>query len=150
LRIAVLDKQLYDAELEDGFAPVQPGDAGIDLRAAEGVDVGYRQTATIPLGVAIEIAEDQVGWLTGRSSSTLSFGLLFREGKIDSGYRGEIHAIVTALERSCHITRGERIAQLVILRIVPPGGVGKFGWEAVEELGRTVRGKHGLGSTGRI
>lgn len=145
MKVRVLDKELYSQELADGFGPKQPGDAGIDLRAVEDTHVGYRQTAKIPLGISFELPEDTVGWLTGRSSTALAFGLLSHEGKIDSGYRGEVHAIVTAIENSCHITRGERIAQLVVVKIERPTE-----WEIAEHLGDTVRGKHGLGSTGRI
>lgn len=146
LRLQVLDKDLYEQELSgEGFAPKQPGDAGIDLRAREDTQVGFQQTAKIPLGVAFQLPPFTVGWLTGRSSSTLSFGLLTHEGKIDSGYRGEVHAIVTALEHSCHIARGERIAQMVVVEILPPTS-----WLKVERLEGTERGKKGLGSTGRI
>lgn len=154
MKLKVLDSELYAAELDAGFGPKQPGDAGIDLRAAETTQVGHRQTAKIPLGIAFEIPLGCVGWLTGRSSSTLAFGLLCHEGKIDSGYRGEVHAICTALERSCEIQRSERIAQMVVLPIYRPEGGSihdwQEAWEPVEELSSSERGKLGLGSTGRI
>lgn len=155
MKIKILDKALYEQEISAGFAPKQPGDAGIDLRATEDVEISIRQTAKIPLGVAVEIPVGTVGWLTGRSSSTLAFGLMTHEGKIDAGYRGEIHAIVTALERGCHIARGERIAQLVVLPIMTPDKmidnlrVISHGWSIEENLTETKRGKYGLGSTGR-
>lgn len=141
--------------MKAGFGPKKPGDAGIDLRAAERTEVGVRQTAVIPLGVAIEIPDETVGWLTGRSSSTLAFSVMCHEGKIDSAYRGEIHAIVTALERGVTINRGERIAQLVIVRIASPIAqptieVQDFGgWIIADDLHATERGEMGLGSTGR-
>jgi dUTP pyrophosphatase len=155
MKLKVLDSALYSEELENGFGPKQPGDAGIDLRAAEDTAVGYRQTAKIPLGIAFQLPYSTVGWLTGRSSSTLAFGLLTHEGKIDSGYRGEVHGIVTALERSCEIARGERICQMVVLPIWLPDGTARAHqwmpeWRVVDELENTTRGKMGLGSTGRI
>lgn len=153
MKIKVLDKALYAEEMERGFAPKKPGDAGIDLRASETTQVGHRQTAVIPLGVAVELPIGTVGWLTGRSSSTLAFGVLTHEGKIDAGYRGEIHGIVTGLERGCEIQRGERICQLVVLPIRTPDGVYdpevSDSWEIVGELTQSTRGKMGLGSTGR-
>lgn len=147
MKLKVLDKSLYSEELESGFHGKQPGDAGIDLRATEDTFVGFQQTAKIPLGLAFELSPDTVGWLTGRSSSTLAFGLLTHEGKIDAGYRGEVHAIVTALERSCKISRGERIAQMVVVSISAPI---PEAWEVVDHLTESVRGEFGLGSTGRI
>lgn len=141
--IKVLDKELYRAERDSGFAPKRKGDAGIDLRSTETVEIGIKQTAKIPLGVAIEIPDGYVGWLTGRSSTVDAFGVLSHEGKIDAGYRGEIHAVITALERGCKIVRGERICQLVVLPIMEPI------WDEVDSLSESERGEHGLGSTGR-
>lgn len=149
LRLKVLDESLYAEELGSrGFGPRKPGDAGVDLRAVEDRKIGHRETAKIGLGIAIEIPPDTVGWLTGRSSTATTLGLLTHEGKIDAGYRGQIHAIVTALDGDVQINRGERIAQLVIVKIVPP--VNSFAhWEVVEELSASERGARGLGSTGR-
>jgi dUTP pyrophosphatase len=145
MRISVLDEELYHDELQNGFRPKLKGDAGIDMRARETTTVQKDRTAVIPLGISIQIPEMCVGWLTGRSSTVTAFNLVSHEGKIDSGYRGEIHAMVTALERSVQIQRGERIAQLVVVRIAPPTE-----WHITSELGSTERGAHGLGSTGRI
>jgi len=83
--------------------------------------------------------------LTGRSSSSLEFGLLIHEGKIDSGYRGEVHCICTAQGSPTTIERGERIAQLVVLRIADPDE-----WTLVKTLIPSSRGDAGLGSTGRF
>ena len=47
-------------------------------------------------------------------------GLLCHDGKIDAGYRGEMHLFLTALTRSVRLARGDRLGQLVVVRIVPP------------------------------
>lgn len=149
LLLKVLDEELYTDELGDrGFGPRKPGDAGVDLRSTETRKIGHRETAKIGLGVAIALPFNTVGWLTGRSSTALTLGLLTHEGKIDAGYRGQIHAILTALDGDCVINRGERIAQLVIVRICPPLDVFSH-WEIVQKLDNSERGSYGLGSTGR-
>jgi dUTPase len=95
----------------------------------------------------VELPQNTVGWLTGRSSTVLSFNLLTHEGKIDSGYRGVIHAMLSALDRPATISEGERIVQLVVLPILPPQGL--LRWQTVDALGSSERGTRGLGSTGR-
>jgi dUTP pyrophosphatase len=141
MRIKLLDPDLYAGELME---PARDGDAGIDLRAANETHVPHGRTVVIPLGVAVELEAHQVGWLTGRSSTALTWDLLTHEGKIDSGYRGEIHCVCTALTRSITIPRGDRICQLVVLQIGSP-----WTWKIVDELTSSNRGLAGLGSTGR-
>jgi len=146
MKLHVLDEELYQAELSNGFQPSYPGDAGIDLRARENTVVSSGRTLKIPLGVVIAIPPGCVGWMTGRSSTALEQGLFTHEGKIDAGYRGEVHAFVTAQRGSKVIRRGDRIAQLVVVRIERAEN-----WEVsdgVRELGESTRGERGLGSTG--
>jgi dUTP pyrophosphatase len=70
-------------------------------------------------------------------------GLHVAEGKIDSGYRGEIHCFVTAQGSPVEVNRGDRLAQLVIVKIELPD------WVCVEKLPESERGELGLGSTGK-
>jgi dUTP pyrophosphatase len=145
VNICVLDPGLYEAELARGFVPAYPGDAGIDLRAREDTLVTAGTAFKIPLGVAIELHDQtRMGWLTGRSTTSLSMGCIVHEGKIDSGYTGEIHCFVTAQGSPVQIVRGDRICQLVVLAIEPARG-----WRVVSELKETSRGPKGLGSSGR-
>lgn len=144
LYIKVLDEDLYSKELKTGFLPKYPGDAGIDLRSTEDVEVAKGTTIKVSLGVAVAIPEGYVGWLGGRSSTAISWDVVSHEGKVDAGYRGPIHGILTAVGKNVQIARGERIAQLVVVPIVPPA------WDIVNEFSdETQRGKLGLGSTGR-
>lgn len=145
MQIKVLDRDLYSAEVERGsFEPRYPGDAGVDLRSRIDVRVHAGETEKIPLGVAVDIPTGYVGWMTGRSTTCLEFGLLTHEGKIDSGYRGEIHTFVTALGSPVALRRGERISQLVVVSIDTPPFV------VVQELTETSRGDLGLGSSGKL
>jgi dUTP pyrophosphatase len=63
---------------------------------------------------------------------------------LDSGYRGEIGVIlVNHGQERFTITRGDRIAQLVVM----PVGAQEF--VEVDELPPSPRGDGGFGSTGR-
>jgi dUTP diphosphatase len=142
--IKVLDELLYEEELvSGGFGPKKPGDAGIDLRARQTMWIPHDVTVAVPLGVAIQISEDEVGMLTGRSSTSMVRNIITSEGKIDSGYRGEIHTMLTAIKDSVKVERGERIAQLVIAKIGSPTL-----WVVADELNATERGSGKFGSTG--
>jgi dUTP pyrophosphatase len=81
-----------------------------------------------------------------RSGLALKEGLavLNAPGTIDSDYRGEVKIILANLgATSFAITRGMRIAQLVLAPVV------RCGWAEVTDLDPTARGDGGFGSTGR-
>lgn len=148
-RIEFLDRELYRKEIDNldlgMLAGARDGDAGLDLRATADFLVAAGEFAVIPLGVAIALPHDYVGWMTGRSSITRSRGAFSTEGKIDAGYRGEVHHFVHAGSRQLRIGRGDRICQLIVLPIVMPAL-----WERAEGLAneQTERGTGGFGSSG--
>jgi dUTP diphosphatase len=149
LSLKLLDEELYAGDLVEGLSgkavlvPRYQGDAGLDLRARDDVRIFAGQTAEVRLGVAVEVPEGFVGWLTGRSTTSLTMGLFVHEGKIDAGYRGEIHCFCTAQGSPVEVNRGDRLCQLVVVAIQAPR------WEVVSDLSSTARNTHGLGSTGR-
>ncbi len=80
-----------------------------------------------------------------RSGLALKHGITLPNtpGTIDSDYRGELKCIMINLgAEPFEIRRGDRIAQLV----VAPVQIGRM--VEVTELGETVRGAGGFGSTG--
>ena len=120
-------------------------DAGLDLCVPEGQGCLVRPGAvyTIDLGVRVAIPDGYYGQLTLRSSAgkeglTMPHGV----GVIDSGYRGNIKLLVTALAEPVLIASRERICQLIILPLTPVD----------TEIGvvddNTDRGVGGFGSTG--
>lgn len=118
-------------------------DAGADVYAhfknGIGVLLHPHQTIKMPLGFGLEIPNGFAGFVFPRSGLS-SEGIVCELPPIDSGYRGEIHAIVTnCSEKSVHISEGARIGQLVILPII----IAEF----VSEINDN-RGDHGFGSTG--
>jgi len=123
-----------------------PGDAGLDLCAADDVILQSFERALIPTGVQIAIPEGYAGFVMPRSGNALKLGLSFPNtpGLIDSGYRGEVQVLAINLdpETPLSLEAGDRIAQLVILP-VPTVAV-----REVDELDMTQRGEAGFGSSG--
>jgi dUTP pyrophosphatase len=125
-----------------------PGDAGLDLRAREGVTIkagGGR--ALVPCGVAIALPQGYAGFIQPRSGLALKHGVtcLNTPGLIDSGYRGELMVLLVNTDPSAdfEIERGERIAQLVVQQVE------HVEFDGVDELDDSHRGPGGWGHTGR-
>ena len=123
-----------------------PGDAGLDLRAAEGVTVKPGERAMVPTGVAVAIPDGHAGLVLPRSGLASKKGLTLANapGLIDSGYRGEVVCAVVNLDphEAVEISVGDRIAQLVLVAV--PDVSPTF----VDELPESSRGAGGFGSTG--
>ncbi len=123
-----------------------PGDAGADLCATEDISLAPGQRALVGTGIAIALPEGTVGLVHPRSGLAARHGLsvVNTPGTIDAQYRGEIKVCLINHdpENSIDITRGMRIAQLVIQRVELVDFV-----ETVE-LSETERGTGGYGSTG--
>jgi dUTP pyrophosphatase len=104
--------------------------------------------ALVPTGVAVAIPAGYAGLVLPRSGLALRHGVtcLNTPGLIDSGYRGELQVILVNHdpEHDYPVTRGDRIAQLVIV------GVAEAGFELVTQggLGEASRGAGGFGHTG--
>lgn len=120
-------------------------DAGLDLHVPEGQGCLVRSGAvyTIDLGIRVAIPDGYYGQLTLRSSAGKK-GLTIPNGVgiIDSGYRGNIKVLLTALADPIPVATGERICQLIILPLP----------HVDTEVGTvdddTNRGAGGFGSTG--
>ncbi len=125
-----------------------PGAAGCDLRAAveQPLTLAPGGRALVPTGIALAIPEGYEGQVRMRSGLAIQKGLtlLNGPGTIDSDYRGEIRVILANLgAEPVTISRGERIAQLVISPVV------RVRLERVDELPGTSRHTGGFGSTGK-
>lgn len=122
------------------------GDAGLDLRSNETIDIHPFERVLIPTGLAIALPDGYAGFVQPRSGMALKRGLTIANtpGLIDAHYRGELKVIAVNIDahETIHIERGERIAQLVIQR-VPVVHLNE-----VEELDQTDRGCGGFGSSG--
>ena len=122
------------------------GDAGYDLCALEPVTLGPGERAQVRTGVAIELPSRSAGLVLPRSGLAARHGIAIvnAPGLIDSGYRGEIQVLLlnTDRETSFEVAAGDRIAQLVVIRVETPDVV------EVEELAPTKRAEGGFGSSG--
>lgn len=120
-------------------------DAGLDLYVPEGQGCLVRPGAvyTIDLGIRAAIPDGYYGQLTLRSSAGKR-GLTAPNGVgiIDSGYRGNLKVLVTALTEPVLVAAGDRICQLIILPL-PAVEIE----EGVADAD-TDRGQGGFGSTG--
>jgi dUTP pyrophosphatase len=123
------------------------GAAGMDLCAD--VDHELRlpplERALVPTGIAIALPHGFEAQIRPRSGLALTQGLTFvnSPGTIDSDYRGEIQLIAINMgQKPIVIKRGERVAQMVIQRVI------KGRWREVDELVPSKREERGFGHTG--
>lgn len=127
-------------------AYAHPGDAGADLVAAEDAEIAPGTWVKVRTGIAIALPEGFVGLVHPRSGLAARLGVtvLNAPGTVDAGYRGEIlvNLINHDRERTVKISRGDRIAQLVVQRVE------RAVFHAVDTLDDTSRGAGGHGSTG--
>jgi dUTP pyrophosphatase len=124
--------------------------AGMDLRAAvpedEPMTVAPGQRVLAPTGLTIALPAGYEAQIRPRSGLALKHGVtcLNTPGTIDADYRGEVKVILINLgQEPFVITRGERIAQMVIAPVT------QGAWDVVDQLADTARGAGGFGSTGR-
>jgi dUTP pyrophosphatase len=123
------------------------GDAGLDLHAREGAVVkagGGR--AIVPTGIALAIPPGYAGFVVPRSGLALRHGisLVNTPGIIDAAYRGELKCVLLNTDPTAdyEISRGDRIAQLVVQRVE------EIRWVEVDALDGLDRGG-GFGHSGR-
>jgi dUTP pyrophosphatase len=123
------------------------GDAGIDLHARVDVVLPARGgRVLVPTGIAVAIPVGFFGQVVPRSGLALKHGvtLVNTPGIIDSGYRGELQVIMINTDPMIdyQVSRGDRIAQLIIQQVVSTS------WDVVEHLEGEDRGG-GFGHSGR-
>ena len=132
---------------DDAVLPSQayPGDAGLDLAACERVEIGPGARAVVGTGLAVAIPDGYAGFVQPRSGLAAEHGitLLNSPGLIDSGYRGELRAVVHNTDSSAPfvVEPGMRIAQLVVLPVAEVEPM------EVEDLPQSERGVRGFGSS---
>ena len=127
-------------------AYAREGDAGLDLHAAHDVTLPPGGRALVGTGLAIALSPGCAAFVLPRSGLALRQGVsvLNTPGLIDAGYRGEVKVLLVNHDPAAPVTltRGERIAQLIIQRVEHAEVV------EVDELPASERGAGGFGSTG--
>ena len=125
------------------------GDAGADLVARADALLACRGgRAAVPTGVAVAIPAGYAGLVLPRSGLAVRHGItcLNAPGLVDSGFRGELQVVLVNhdAEHDYAVRRGDRIAQLVLVRVEEVA----FALVPETGLGESERGGGGFGHTG--
>lgn len=124
----------------------KPGDAGMDICAAEDITLPAFCWKAISTGIYMQLPEGYECQIRSRSGLAAKHGIqvLNSPGTIDSGYRGEVKVILKNNAYAPYdIKKGDRIAQMVFAPVTTATIT------EVAELSDSVRGEGGLGSTGK-
>ena len=134
--------KLIDYGVSKEHSPFRPheNDAGADVYVPFDCTLNPGDIIKIPLGFGLEIPDGYAGYVFPRSSLAVK-GLVCELPPIDSGYRGEIHAIVSNVSNIRQTIRKDtRVGQLVITPVIIADFVLDFG---------AGRGTGAFGSTGK-
>lgn len=132
--------KLIDFGYKNAPSRAHENDAGADVYAMSDRTIYSGQVVKMPLGFGLELPDGYAGYIFPRSGLSAK-GIVCELPPIDSGYRGEVHAIVTNVGNDSYdIKAGERIGQLVIMPII----IADFVTENIKE-----RGTGAFASTGK-
>jgi len=123
------------------------GASGMDLYSAnsEPITLAPGDVRLVPTGIRIELPHGYEAQIRPRSGLAAKHGVTVvnAPGTIDSDYRGEVKVILGNVGREpFEITRGTRIAQMVIAQVVRARVI------EADSLNDTARGAGGFGHTG--
>jgi dUTP pyrophosphatase len=147
-----VDLRILDARIGSEFPlpkRATDGSAGVDLRACldEPLDLAPGACELIGTGIAIHLGNPGLAaMILPRSGLGHKHGIVLGNlvGLIDSDYQGELK--ISCWNRgpeTFRIEPGERIAQLVVVPVVP------VEFKVVESFSESDRGAGGFGHTGR-
>ncbi|GAA3236516.1 hypothetical protein GCM10017691_34820 [Pseudonocardia petroleophila] len=126
-------------------ARARPDDAGVDLSCTDDVVLAPGRRELVGTGIAIALPPGFAGFVHPRSGLAARTGLSIvnAPGTVDAGYRGEIRVCLVNLgQDEVRLSRGDRIAQLVVQRVE------QVRFVEVDALPGSERGTGGHGSTG--
>src|SRR5882672_5070599 len=154
--IILPEEKFRKLELKNGFLYVKllsekatcpiwssEGAAGFDLYSAESVTITPGKSSLIKMDISIVIPGGTYARIAPRSGLAVKNMINTGAGIVDYDYRGEIKVLLfNHGEKDFHVTEGDRIAQLILERIITPPVM------TVEDLDDTERGEKGFGSSG--
>lgn len=131
--------KLIDFGYKKAPAYAHENDAGADVCIIHSVVIEPHKTVKLPLGFGLEMPDGYAAFVYPRSGMA-SLGIVCELPPIDSGYRGEVHAIVTNHSNiPVTLKEGQRVGQLVITPVI----IADFITHNIKE-----RGTGAFGSTG--
>jgi dUTP pyrophosphatase len=137
---------LYIEKVSDNFImPERCSEyaAGYDLSSPDNHVLPSKGKKLIPLNFKIQIPIGYYGRIAPRSGIALKNFIDVGAGVIDCDYRGNVGVLLFNFsDTDFHIQRGDRIAQLIIEKIITPDII------IVNKLNESIRGENGFGHTG--
>jgi dUTP pyrophosphatase len=122
-----------------------PGDAGMDLFAAEEYILKPGERTLVNTGIKIALPVGYEAQVRPKSGLALKHGISIvnTPGTVDAGYRGLVGVIaINHGTEDFKIEKNQKIAQMIINKVETAD------IEEVKELDDTSRGEGGFGSTG--
>ncbi len=143
MEVKILNKSAYNLP---EYATLHS--AGMDLKAniPENITIEPLKRVMVPTGIHIELPEGYEAQIRPRSglAAKHGIGIVNSPGTIDADYRGEIKIILVNLsDQPFILVPGERVAQMIVAKFE------RVEWVLADELGESVRGEGGFGSTGK-
>lgn len=122
-----------------------PSDSGLDLYSVEDLKLNHGSIGWVRTGISIELPPGAEAQIRPRSGLAIKNGItvLNAPGTVDEGYRGEICVILINHGTYFEVTKGMKIAQMVIAPVI------RVEVTEVEYLSNGDRGLNGFGSTGK-
>ncbi|GMM44086.1 bifunctional dITP/dUTP diphosphatase [Pichia kluyveri] len=134
----------------DATAPTRgsPLSAGYDVYASENTTVPANGRVLVSTGLAVVCPENTYARVAPRSGLAVKAGISTGAGVVDADYRGEVKVLLFNHSNvDFTVNKGDRIAQLILERIVTPDVV-VLDDKQWENVCNTERGAGGFGSTG--
>jgi dUTP pyrophosphatase len=138
-------KKLFPDSKPPSYAHL--GDVGMDLYSREDYEMKPGERKIFFVGFALEFPTGYAALVKDKSSLPKNAGIHTMGGVFDAGYRGEYNVnLINLGSDSYHISKGDKIAQLVIF----PVAIAELEELAEgQSLSETSRGEGRFGSTGK-
>ena len=140
---------IWHLESERSVLPIrgEPDAAGVDLSITHDAIIPPGARHRLDFGLRVAIPRGYYGLAVLRSSMRARGLTDLGAGIIDSGYRGPLSGIVCNLSTfNVHLEAGHRVFQMILMAHADyEQGLA----ETIEDLGPSIRGEGGFGSTGK-
>ncbi|KAK0491218.1 dUTP pyrophosphatase [Armillaria novae-zelandiae] len=123
--------------------------AGYDLYSAEKKTIPARGSALVNTQISLAVPIGTYGRVAPRSGLATKHMIATGAGVVDADYRGPLFVLLfNHSEKDFEVEEGDRIAQLVLEKIVTPEVLEVQAMNSFQDLDETLRGTDGFGSTG--